>query len=190
MLTQVASPYGIFSERHSWIKDFLLVAMGSLLITLCAPLAIKLPFTPVPLVLSSHVCLALGVLLGRNRAALSVLTYLAQGAMGLPVFALGASGFLHLLGPKGGYLFGWVAAAYLVGYLFEKMKDKTPLKILYILFAGNAVVFLLGVPQLALFIGFKAALLLGAVPFLIGDALKSLLILQGLFVKKSLFKNL
>ena len=170
-------------EEKSIFKDFLLVLMGSFLITLCAPLAIPLPFTPVPLALSSHICLALGVLLGKNRGALAVLAYLMQGAMGLPVFALGASGVLHLLGPRGGYLWGFVGATYLVGALFEKMHNRTPFKMVLALSAGCGVYFLCGVTQLSMLLGWKAALLLGLVPFLAGDALKTLILYQALKLK-------
>jgi biotin transport system substrate-specific component len=153
--------------------------MGSILIALCSSISIRLPFTPVPLAIAPHVCLALGAILGRNRGALAVLAYLFQGAMGFPVFALGASGLLHLLGPRGGYLIGYAAAAYVTGFLIERMREKTAYKTFMALAAGNGIIYLLGVSQLSLFIGFKSAVLLGMVPFLLGDALKLFVVYRG-----------
>jgi biotin transport system substrate-specific component len=159
----------------SWTRDVLLVMLGSALIALAGQLSIKLPFSPVPFVFASHVCLALGVVLGKRRGALAVLAYLAQGAMGLPVFAAGGSGLLYLLGPTGGYLVGWVFAAYLSGHLMENRLVKTPLKVFSALAAGNGLVFVLGALHLARFIGFEQALLLGVLPFFLTDALKLVL---------------
>jgi biotin transport system substrate-specific component len=181
MLTHtLGSSISLSQKRSSFWEDLLLVCLGSFLIVLCAPLSIKLPFTPIPIVLTSHLCLALGALLGSRRGALAVLTYLFQGAMGLPVFALGASGWLHLLGPRGGYLLGWVAAAYVTGYLMENMREKTAWKTFLSLVAGNGIIYLFGIPQLSLFMGFKSALLLGMLPFLIGDAFKLLAVYKGI----------
>lgn len=157
-----------------WIRDVLLVLLGSALITLAGRLAIKLPFSPVPFVLASHVCLALGVILGKRRGALAVLAYLGQGALGLPVFAAGG-GILYFLGSTGGYLVGWVFAAYLSGYLVENLRVKTPLRVFAALAAGNGVFMALGALHLASLIGFEKALLLGVLPFLVTDILKLVL---------------
>jgi biotin transport system substrate-specific component len=181
MLTHVAYPSDvIFQKQSSWLQDLFLIGMGSVLISLCASISIKLPFTPVPLALAPHLCLALGVMLGSKRGALAVLAYLLQGVMGLPAFALGASRLLHLLGPRGGYLLGYVAATYVTGYLIEKMQERTAYKTFLALATGNGIIYLLGVSQLSLFIGFKSAVLLGMLPFLLGDALKLLLVSKGI----------
>lgn len=165
-------------KPSSLIQDTLWVILGSILLSLCGPLAIPLPFTPVPLALAPQVCLALGAVLGKRRGSLAVLTYLAQGAMGLPVFAAGGFGLLHLLGPKGGYLLGYLAATYFTGALVEKARNHGAL--LQALLIGNALIFLFGVLQLSLFIGFPSALLLGVLPFIIGDLFKITLVYKGL----------
>ena len=181
MLTQVAYPSNVLSQKQSsWLKNLALIGMGSVLIALCAPISIKFPFTPVPIALAGHLCLALGVILGRNRGALAVLAFLLQGVIGLPVFALGDSGLLHLLGPRGGYLIGYAAAAYVTGYLIEKMRERTAYKIFLALAIGNGIIYLLGIPQLSLFIGLKSAILLGMIPFLLVDALKLLVVYKGI----------
>lgn len=181
MLTHLVYPSDVISQKQSsWLQDFFLIGMGSILISLCAPISIKLPFTPVPLALAPHVCLALGVIIGSKRGAVAVLAYLLQGVTGLPVFALGASGSLHLLGPSGGYLLGYVAATYVTGYLIEKMQERTAYKTFLALATGNGIIYLLGVSQLSFFIGLKSAVLLGILPFLLGDALKLLVVFKGI----------
>lgn len=170
----------ISQKQSSWLKDLLVVGMASILIALCAPLSIKLPFTPVPFALAPQLCLAIGAVLGSRRGALAVLAYLFQGAMGLPVFALGTSGLLPLLGPRGGYLLGYVAAAYACGYLIERIRERSGYKTFLALVAGNTIIFLFGVTQLSLFIGLKSAILLGMLPFLPTEALKLLLVYRGI----------
>ena len=177
MLTHALSSPNVIAQKHSsWLRDLFLIGMGSVFIALCSPLSIQLPFTPVPLALAPHLCLALGAMLGSRRGALAVLAYLFQGVMGLPVFALGASGLLHLFAPRGGYLLGYVAATYLTGYLIERMQERSAYKTFLALAMGNGIIYVLGVAQLSLFIGFKSAVLLGVLPFLLGDALKLLIV--------------
>ncbi len=180
----VATSTALTFQSSSWIKNLLLILMGSLLIALLAPLSIRLPFTPVPFALGAHLCLGVGALLGPRRGSLAVLFYLFQGAIGLPVFACGDSGFLHLLGPRGGYLLGYVVGTYATGFILEQTKEATASKILLALAAGNALIFFFGACQLSLFIGLPSALLLGVAPFLVTDLLKIVLLTKGL--KRSL----
>ncbi len=169
---------------QSWARDALLVIGGSILIALFARVAIPLPFTPVPLALQMNVCLFLGVLLGSKRGAAAVLVFLAQGACGLPVFAKGNAGFAVLLGPTGGYLLGYVAAAFLAGYLWERAKSKSTGQAFLAMAAGNLVVYAIGVTHLSQFVGINRALLLGVAPFVIGDLLKLFLGVRALKTSK------
>src|SRR2546423_1806286 len=98
--------------ERNWIQDVAVVIGASIIIALFAPVAIPLPFTPVPIATQVHVILLLSCFLGSRRAALTVMTFLIQGAMGLPVFAGGAAGIMVLAGPRGGYLLGYLAAAF------------------------------------------------------------------------------
>jgi biotin transport system substrate-specific component len=157
----------------SFFRNAVSVIAGGLLIAMCSPIAIPLPFSPVPIALQPHVCLFLGAYLGSKRGALAVLAFLAQGAMGLPVFANGASGVLWLFGPRGGYLMGYLIGAFLTGYLIEKAKSASPMKKVFLaMAAGNAAIFFFGWLQLSRFIGPTQAFLLGVLPFLITDFLK------------------
>ena len=115
-----------------------------------------------------------------RKAAFSILFYLAQGAFGLPVFAMGASGLAILLGPRGGYLFGYFIAAYLAGIFIEKQKEKTYTKAFEAMLLGNFIIYLCGISHLSRFVGLKNAFLLGVLPFVVGDLIKAFLGLKVL----------
>ncbi|MBI5272454.1 MAG: biotin transporter BioY [Chlamydiia bacterium] len=159
--------------QYPALRSTALVILSSILIGLFANVAIPLPFTPIPLATQGQLILIVSVLLGAKRAVAATLGFLAQGAIGLPVFAGGVGGGIaKFLGPTGGYLFGYLVAAFLVGYLSERVRSKTPLQYFLIMAAGNGMFFLFGVPYLASFIGFKQALLQGLLPFLLVDVFK------------------
>jgi len=156
----------------SLARDALLVIGGGILISLFARIAIPLPFTPVPIAMQMNVCIFLGMLLGARRGAAAVLVFLAQGAFGLPVFANGKAGLAVLLGPTGGYLIGYVVAAFLAGYIWERCKAKSERQAFLAMAIGNLAVYVLGVAHLSQITGFSKALLLGVAPFVIGDLFK------------------
>ena len=166
----------IFPNR-STLADLSLIILGSLLIAAFAQ--INIPLNPVPITGQTFAVLLVGMVLGSRRGALALVTYLAEGAAGLPVFAEMRSGVATLLGPTGGYLFGFVAAAWLVGWLAERGFDRSLMKTLAAMALGNAVIYLFGVLWLSRFVGSFAgeqgALALGMYPFLIGDTIKALL---------------
>jgi biotin transport system substrate-specific component len=166
------APRDALHFRTRALNDALLVAGGSLFLALCAQLSIRLPFSPVPITGQTFAVLVLGGLLGSRRGALSVLAYLAEGMVGLPVFAGGGSGPLWLLGPTGGYLIGFVAAAWLVGWLLARLSDGSVASTLVIVLAGSATIYLLGLPWLARFVAADGAIALGLLPFLAGDLVK------------------
>ncbi|MBC8135454.1 MAG: biotin transporter BioY, partial [Fibrella sp.] len=103
------------SRAHALLRDALLILGASALITLCAQVAIPLPWTPVPITGQTFGVLLSGVLLGSRRGYLACLAYLVEGAAGLPVFAGGMSGFLPFIGLTGGYLAAFPVAAFMVG---------------------------------------------------------------------------
>jgi biotin transport system substrate-specific component len=160
-------------QTHSALKTVGVVFASSILISLFANLSIPLPFTPVPIVLTVNLCLLLGALLGSKKASSAVALYLFYGAMGFPVFAGGKAGAMHLIGPTAGYLFGYLIATYLVGYITEHLKEKTPGKILATMSLGAALIFFLGAIWLKRFLpATSSAFLLGVAPFIIGDLFK------------------
>jgi len=154
------------------VRDILLIVGGSLFVAGMAQVRIPLPFTPVPITGQTFAVLLVGAALGANRGAASLLLYLLEGIAGLPFFAGGAGGLAALLGPTGGYLIGFVAAAYLVGLLAARGLDRRVPSALLAFLAGEVVIYLFGVAWLSIFLGFPRATAAGLLPFLVGDALK------------------
>lgn len=155
--------------------DILAVLLGSFFIALVSQVAIPLGFTPVPLTMQTLAILLIGGVLGSKRGAFSVLTYLFQGAIGLPVFFHGGSGLAILMGPTGGYLLGFVVAAYVVGYLLERGWKESYALSLAAMAIGSLAILVLGAMWLGLYVGSANALRLGLYPFIIGDVVKMLI---------------
>lgn len=153
-----------------------LAVAGSLLVAALAQLRIPLPFTPVPITGQTLGVLLVGAALGPGLGAASMGLYLLEGAIGLPFFAGGASGW-SLLGAAsatGGYLWGFVAAAAVVGWLARRGWDRTFRGAVAAMLIGEVVLYAVGVPWLAGALGVPAdrALELGLYPFILGDVLK------------------
>jgi biotin transport system substrate-specific component len=158
------------TRSHALLRDALLVLGASAFITLCAQIAIPLPWTPVPVTGQTFGILLAGVLLGGRRGALACLTYLAQGAAGLPVFAGGMSGFASFVGPTAGYLVAFPIAAFLVGSLAERGMDRKPQTALVAMLLGSLVILLLGSLRLSALLGDMAVgFSKGFAPFVIGE---------------------
>ena len=116
MIAQRSLPFALAVVPASLAWRAGLVLGASLLIALAAQVAIPLPFSPVPVTGQTYAVLVVGAALGSRLGALSVALYVAEGVLGLPVFAPGgAPGIARLLGPTGGYLVGFVGAAFVVG---------------------------------------------------------------------------
>ena len=168
---------------YALVYDMTWIIGGSLLIALAAQVAVPLPFTPVPVTGQTLAVVLMGALLGSARGGVCVIAYLAEGSMGLPVFTGGGAGIAHLMGPTGGYLLGFVAAAWLTGALAERGWDRRVKTALAAMFVGNAVIYVFGLPWLAYFVGGGRVLEMGLLPFVPGDLLKlggaALLLPQG-----------
>lgn len=171
---------GRLRERHTFLTDSALILGGSLLVAAMAQAAVYLPFSPVPVTGQTFAVLLVGMALGSQRGALALLLYLAEGALGLPFFAGGAGGPAVLAGPTGGYLVGFVAAAWVVGLLAERGMDRHILKTLGAFLVGSLVIYLFGVLWLSNFLGLEQAVRAGLLPFLVGDLIKALLAAAGL----------
>lgn len=160
-------------------QNALLVVIASLFVALCAQVSLPLPFSPVPVTGQTFAVLLLGATLGARRSAAALLLYLAEGALGLPVFAPGGlPGVARLFGPTGGYLFGFPVAAFLLGWMMERLPRNWWLWLaaafaseLFILFAGTAWLrFVVPLP------GWSEAAQLGLLPFLPGSVVKVVLV--------------
>lgn len=149
---------------------------GTLLAAVCAHVVLPLYFTPVPLSLQPLAVLLLGLLLSPRLAGTTMAVYLAEGAMGLPVFAPGAgslSGLAHLFGPTGGYLLAYPAAAILVSFLWRHGGRRLAPALLAAA-AGDLLILGCGALWLATWthLTIASAFAMAVVPFLPGDALK------------------
>jgi len=154
------------------VGDIALVLGASLFVALMAQASLHLPFSPVPITGQTFAVLLVGAALGSKRGAASLIAYLVEGAAGLPVFAGGMAGPAVLVGPTGGYLAGFVLAAWAVGWLAERGLDRRVPGALLIFLAGDALIFLCGLAVLAFFVGLPNLLSAGLWPFLPGDAIK------------------
>lgn len=154
--------------------EILLVLGGSLLVALSARVRIDLPFTPTPITGQTFAVLLTGAALGARRGALSLAAYLAQGALGLPVFSGGACCINVLAGPNGGYLLSYPLAAGVTGWLADRGWDRKAGTAALAMLAGNVVIYLVGLPWLAAFVGGNAVVA-GLLPFIPGDILKLIL---------------
>jgi biotin transport system substrate-specific component len=151
------------------------MVLASLMAALTAVGAyIQVPIGPVPIVLSTLFVLLSGLLLGSRWGIASMGLYLLVGAIGMPVFAGGRGGFAHFFGPTGGYLFGYCLSAWVTGFLSERRPGSMALEISAVLF-GSLAIYGLGVPwlKMATRMSWTKALMVGMIPFLIGDAIKA-----------------
>ena len=161
---------------RSVVTNIVLVLAGTGLVVLCSQPFLVIPMVPVPITMQTFAVLLVGSALGPARGAVSLGLYLVLGVAGLPVFAGNASGSLFAL-PTGGYIVGFVVAAIVVGWFANLAWDRHVLKTLLSFAIGSLVIYAFGVPWLAVSLGLDlgTAVMLGLVPFLIGDALKALL---------------
>jgi biotin transport system substrate-specific component len=162
------------AERRA-MRAVVLALVGSLL--LWASAKIQVPFYPVPMTLQTAAVFLIGIAYGWRLAVATLLLYLAEGAVGLPVFAGTPEkgiGLPYMQGPTGGYLVGFVVAAGIAGWVAERSRHW--LVTVAGLLVATAVIYLLGTGWLASFVGAQKAVALGITPFLLGDALKLALV--------------
>ena len=149
------------------------ILLGSLFLAICS--WISVPMVPVPVTMQTFGFLVLGAMCGWRLAFNASIVYLVEGALGLPVFAGGAAGAHHLLGPTGGYLISFPLAAAFIGYLAEKGWTVGLLRSLGAMLLGHGLTLTTGTAYLATKIGMDHALAVGFAPFLLGSILKSAL---------------
>jgi len=163
------------SERRARRLAILVVlaVAGSLALTLSAKT--QVPFWPVPMTMQTFVVLVIGLAYGWRLGAATVALYLAEGALGLPVFAGTPEkgiGLAYMMGPTGGFLVGFAVAAAVTGWLAERGFDRSMATTALAMLAGNIVIYGFGVAWLASLIGIEKAIKFGVVPFLLSDAVK------------------
>ena len=156
------------------LKFLLLAVVGSLALWLSAK--IQVPFYPVPITMQTFVVLVMGMAFGWRLGAATVLLYLAEGMVGLPVFAGTPErgiGLGYMVGPTGGYLLGFLLAAAAVGWLGQRGWNRRIATTLAAMVLGTIIIYVPGLTWLGVVMGWdKPVLELGLWPFLLGDALK------------------
>ena len=171
MTTNVLSIYSRIRPASIWLELPLLAAFN-LVLAASAYLIIPLPFTPVPITGQTFAVMLIGMVLGRTRGAAVVLAYLVEGACGLPVFAGGAMGLPALIGPTGGYLLGFVVAAWVTGFLAEHGWDRSYILSSLAMFIGHVIVFAAGMAWLYRYVPANQVFALGVAPFIVGTVIK------------------
>jgi biotin transport system substrate-specific component len=168
-----ASP--VLSTTRTRALQIAFVAAGSVLLALGAQISIPLPLGMPPITGQTFALALVVALLGARGGALAAVLYLAEGALGLPVFSPhGAPGIARFFGPSAGYLLAFPIAAYVTGLLYDRGLWSSYGGRLLAIVLGSAVVFAGGAAWLAHFVGVSKALAVGVAPYLIGDAVKSL----------------
>lgn len=159
------------------VKQVVLVIAGVLFLTLAAK--IRVPFWPVPMTMGTFAVLTIGAAYGLRLGVVTLLAYLAVGAIGMDVFASSSAennGLAYMAGPTGGYLVGYVVAAAVVGAFARAGWDRSPVKLFAALLIGSALIYAFGMPWMAhLFLadkGWAWVMQWGMTNFLLGDLLK------------------
>jgi biotin transport system substrate-specific component len=173
--TALARPGQVLADLlpASRVRDAALVVGGAALTGLAAQISLPVPGSPVPVTGQTFAALLVGTALGAGRGVLSLALYALVGLAGVPWFAGGASGTV----PSLGYVLGMVLAAAAVGALARRGADRSVWRTAGAMLLGEAIIYAVGVPYLALATGMSAgaAVAAGLTPFLIGDALKAAL---------------
>ncbi len=166
---------GAASRPAAWVRNTGIVVAGSVLLAICSHIALPLYFTPVPLTLQTFAVLLLGLLLSPRLAAGTLIAYLAEGALGLPVFAPAPAlaGLAHLLGPTGGYLMSYPIAAALTAMLWRRI-HRGVAGAAFSAAVGSVFILACGALWLNAFthVGASTVLASAVMPFVPGDLLK------------------
>jgi biotin transport system substrate-specific component len=170
-MTSLASSYLPRSQNNSLVQ-LGLVALGAALLAISSK--VQVPFWPVPMTLQTAVVLLIGASYGARMAGATLISYLAAGAVGLPVFASGA-GLAYMAGPTGGYLAGFFLAAVVMGWLSDKGYGRSIFGALGLMLVGQALIFGFGVAWLSALFGVGKAVAGGLTPFIPAEALKTAL---------------
>jgi biotin transport system substrate-specific component len=157
------------------LRAAILVAFGTALLTLSAKINLPLPY--VPMTLQTFVVLVIGVAYGWRLGSATVLAYLAQGAMGWPVFAGPVGGLAPLVGPTAGYLVGFLAAVFVTGWLSERGWDRSVPLLFVAMGIGHVIILGAGFAWLAfgMKLGVEKAWLVGILPFVAASVVKNAL---------------
>ncbi len=169
--TLISNIVNFETKEKETLKNILLVLGGVAFLSLMSQVIIPLPFTPVPISLGTFGVTLMALLYGRKLGTATILSYVAAGSLGAPIFAGFKSG--SLFSPTGGYILGYIVATIILGYLSDKGVTKSYVKTFFSLLLSSAIILTLGSIVLSIFVPGKNAFMIGVLPFLPGDAIKS-----------------
>lgn len=181
MSANALAPRSISNSSLKWLTMAVMVAFGVALIAISAK--IQVPFWPVPVTLQTIAIMGLAAAYGLRLGLTTILSYLAVGYMGAPVFAGIAAGPAYFAGPTAGYLAGFVIAVAIVGYVADRVSSKNILALIGATLLGTLVIYVLGAYWLGFvfvgssgnLLGFEGAWKYGVQPFIIADIVKAVL---------------
>jgi len=160
--------------RSDLVTETMLVVCGAGLVAAAAQISVKLPFTPVPITGQTFAVVAVGAALGSVRGVASMLLYLWLGVAGAPIYAHHDHGWDAITSASGGYIVGFVVAAAVTGLLAERRWDRRFSSAVGAMLTGNVVIYLVGLPWLAVVLhtNLEQTLEAGLYPFVPGDLFK------------------
>ena len=160
----------IKSKEKEFLKSIFFVLSGVIFLSIMSQLIIPLYFTPVPISLGSFGIMLVALLYGRKLGTATVISYVAAGSLGAPIFAGFKAG--SLFSPTGGYILGYIAATVILGFLSDKGIAKSYVKTFLSLLLVSIIIFILGALVLMLFVPIKNVFMAGVFPFIPGDMIK------------------
>ena len=161
----------LHAGERSLLKQAGLVALGVAILAVCAKIAV--PMWPVPITMGTFAVLTLGAAYGPRLGLVTILAYMALGALGAPIFAGETGGIAYMIGGTGGYLVGYVLATLALGLAARRGLDRSVGGMALALLVGNALIYVPGLLWLGQLYGWDQPILQwGLTPFLIGDAIK------------------
>ena len=169
--TLISNIVKIEAKEKETFKNILLVLGGVAFLSIMSQVLIPLPYTPVPISLGTFGVTLMALLYGRKLGTATILSYVAAGSLGAPIFAGGKAG--SLFSPTGGYILGYIVATIILGYLSDKGVTKSYVKTFFSLLLSSAIILTLGSIVLSIFVPGKNVFMVGVLPFLPGDAIKS-----------------
>ena len=168
--TLISNIVNFETKEKETLKNILLVLGGVAFLSLMSQVIIPLPFTPVPISLGTFGVTLMALLYGRKLGTATILSYVAAGSLGAPIFAGFKSG--SLFSPTGGYILGYIVATIILGYLSDKGVTKSYVKTFFSLLLSSAIILTLGSIVLSIFVPGKNVFMVGVLPFLPGDGIK------------------
>jgi biotin transport system substrate-specific component len=175
--------------RSNIVRGMILVLVATVLLAISAKINLPLPY--VPMTLQTLVVLVIGAIYGPRLGAATLVAYLAEGAVGLPVFAGPTGGLAPLMGPTGGYLIAFIAAAFITGVLGARGWDRSAALLFSAMMIGHAVILAGGFVWLAtgMKLGLAKAWFVGVAPFIAGSIVKSALGAALVFALRGVVKR-